>query len=52
MKGKTIARIIEGGIGLYLLLPSVEDVASGGVTLLPSAAVGAAMLAHAFGFKL
>ncbi len=45
-------RIIEGAIGLYLILPSVEDIASGGTTLIPSAAIGAAMLAHAFGFKL
>jgi hypothetical protein len=43
---------IEAGIGLYLLLPSVEDIATGGTTLIPSAAVGAVLLAHAFGAKL
>lgn len=43
---------IEAGIGLYLLLPSVEDAATGGLTLAPSAAIGALMIAHAFGFKI
>jgi len=51
-KGWDLWRIAEAGIGLYLFLPSVEDVATGGVTLIPSAVVGGAMLAHAFGFKL
>jgi len=45
-------KIAEAGLGLYLLLPGVEDVATGGTTLLPSAAVGAALLLHAFGAKL
>lgn len=52
MKRHFLERVIEGGLGLYLFLPSVEDVATGGLTLIPSAAVGAAMLAHAFGFKM
>lgn len=51
-KGFDLWRIAEAGLGLYLFLPSVEDVASGGFTLLPSGIVGAAMMAHAFGFKL
>ena len=42
-------KVIEGAIGLYLVLPSIEDVATGGVTLLPSMALGSAMLLHAFG---
>lgn len=42
-------KVAEGAIGLYLLLPSIEDVATGGVTLIPSAAIGGAMLLHAFG---
>jgi len=45
-------KVAEGAIGLYLLLPSVEDVATGGVTLIPSAALGAYLLADAFGVKL
>jgi hypothetical protein len=47
-----LSKIIEGGIGLYLLLPSVEDVASGGLTLAPSAIIGATLLADAFNIKL
>lgn len=46
-----VERVIEGGIGLYLFLPSVEDFATGGITLVPSAIVGAGMMAHAFGFS-
>ena len=45
----TLGKVIEGAIGIYLFLPGVEDVATGGVTLVPSAAVGAALLLHAFG---
>jgi len=45
-------KLAEGVIGLYLFLPSIEDVASGGTTLLPSAMIGGAMMAHAFGFKM
>jgi len=44
-----IEKILEIGIGLYLILPSVEDVATGGATLAPSAVVGAALLADGFG---
>jgi hypothetical protein len=49
MRWKTLSKIIEGAIGLYLLLPGIEDVASGGTTLLPSIAIGGALLLHAFG---
>lgn len=45
-------KAIEAAIGLYLILPSVEDAATGGVTLVPSTIVGTAMVAHAFGFKI
>lgn len=45
-------KIAAGIIGLYLFLPGVEDVATGGTTLLPSAAIGAALLLHAFGVKM
>jgi hypothetical protein len=47
-----LEKIIEAGIGLYLILPSVEDVASGGTTLLPSMALGSLLVADAFGVKL
>lgn len=42
----------EAALGLYLLLPGAEDIATGGITLAPSAAVGAALLLHAFGARL
>jgi len=45
-------RVIEGGLGLYLLLPSIEDAATGGITLIPSAAIGGTMLLHAFGIDI
>lgn len=45
-------RLVEGGIGLYLFLPSIEDAATGGLTLIPSAVIGAGMMAHAFGFSI
>ena len=45
-------KIAEAALGVYLILPSVEDAATGGITLAPSAAIGALMLAHAFGFKI
>jgi len=47
-----IEKIIEGAVGLYLVLPSIEDVATGGATLAPSVAVGLVLLADAFGVKL
>lgn len=47
-----LERIAEGAIGLYLILPGPEDAVSGGTTLLPSAALGAFLLADAFGLKL
>lgn len=45
-------KVAEGAIGLYLVLPSVEDFATGGLTLAPSMALGAILLADAFGLKL
>ena len=45
-------KVAEGVIGLYLVLPGPEDVATGGITLAPSAALGAVLLADAFGVKL
>lgn len=47
-----LEKIAEGIVGAYLLLPGIEDAATGGVTLLPSAALGAALIADAFGVKL
>lgn len=47
-----LTQIAEAAIGIYLVLPGPEDVGTGGATLLPSALLGAAMVAHAFGFKL
>jgi hypothetical protein len=45
-------KILEAGIGIYLILPSIEDAATGGLTLAPSAALGAVLLADAFGVKI
>lgn len=47
-----LGKIVQGAIGLYLIAPGLEDIATGGATLAPSAIVGAALLANAFGVKL
>lgn len=47
-----LEKMVQAALGVYLILPSIEDVASGGTTLLPSAALGAALVADAFGVKL
>lgn len=47
-----LEKILQGAVGFYLVLPGLEDAATGGATVLPSAVVGAALLADAFGVKL
>jgi len=47
-----LEKMAQAAIGAYLILPSVEDGATGGLTLAPSAALGAGLLADAFGVKL
>ena len=47
-----IEKMIQAGIGLYLILPGPEDVATGGSTVIPSAVLGAALVADAFGVKI
>ena len=47
-----IEKIIQALVGLYLMLPGVEDAATGGVTLAPSFVLGLALVADAFGVKL
>jgi hypothetical protein len=47
-----LMKILQAGIGIYLILPGPEDVATGGLSLGPSTAVGAVLLADAFGVKL
>jgi hypothetical protein len=47
-----IEKIAEGIVGAYLILPSIEDAATGGLTIAPSAALGAVLLADAFGVKI
>ncbi len=42
----------EAALGVYLILPGPEDVATGGLTFGPSALVGAGLVLHAFGAKL
>jgi hypothetical protein len=46
-----IERIVEAGVGLYLILPSWEDVVSGGTTLIPSAALGLFLINDAIKHK-
>lgn len=45
-------KIAQALLGIYLILPGPEDAATAGTTLLPSAALGAALVADAFGVKL
>ena len=47
-----LEKIAQAGVGLYLLLPGIEDAATGGATLAPSALIGGALLADAFGVKI
>ena len=47
-----ITQLLEAALGAYLILPGPEDFATGGTTALPSAILGAALVAHAFGMKL
>lgn len=47
-----IWKIGEAALGVYLMLPGPEDAATGGVSLAPSALVGAGLVLHAFGAKL
>ena len=47
-----LEKVVEGAIGLYLILPGPEDIATGGLSIAPSAALGAILLADAFGVKL
>ena len=45
-------KIAEAAIGLYLILPGIEDAATGGLTLAPSVLIGGALLGDAFGVKI
>jgi len=45
-------KLAEGAVGLYLIAPGPEDFGSLGATALPSAALGAILLADAFGVKI
>lgn len=45
-------KVVEGALGIYLILPGPEDIATGGLTLAPSALLGAILLADAFGINL
>ena len=45
-------KLIQVAVGGYLLLPGPEDVATGGTTLAPSAVLGVALIADAFGVKI
>lgn len=47
-----LEKAAQAAIGLYLLVPGPEDWATGGTTAAPSAVVGVALLADAFGVKI
>lgn len=47
-----LEKVAELIIGAYLILPGIEDAALGGTTLIPSAALGAVLIADSFGVKL
>lgn len=47
-----LEKLLQAGVGIYLILPSIEDFATGGATIAPSVAIGSLLLADAFGVKL
>jgi len=47
-----LAKIGELILGAYLFMPSVEDFATGGTTLVPSAAIGLYLVSDALGWKV
>jgi len=47
-----IEKMVQAALGIYLVLPGPEDVATGGLSLGPSAAIGALLIADAFGVSL
>ena len=52
VKKMKIEKMIQAGIGLYLILPGPEDAAAAGTTVIPSAILGAALVADAFGVEI
>jgi hypothetical protein len=42
-------KVLQAALGIYLMLPGPEDWATGGATIAPSAAIGALLVADAFG---
>jgi hypothetical protein len=48
-KGFSWGKLAEAGIGVYIMLPGLEDVAAGGTTVLPSFYLGLGMVLHALG---
>lgn len=50
-QGNIIGRLVEGAIGIYLMLPGPEDVGTGGLTIAPSFILGTGMLLHAISGK-
>ena len=47
-----LEKIAEAAIGVYLVLPGLEDIATGGTSVIPSAALGAVLIADAFGVRI
>jgi len=45
-------KMLEAAAGAYLMLPGPEDALTGGITVAPSFALGALLLADAFGISL
>lgn len=47
-----IEKMAQAALGIYLILPGPEDAATAGATIAPSAILGAALVADAFGVKI
>jgi len=47
-----LMKILQAALGVYLVLPGPEDAATAGLTIGPSALLGAYLVADAFGVKL
>lgn len=47
-----LEKMAEAALGIYLMLLGPEDAATGGLSILPSAGLGALLVADAFGVKI
>lgn len=47
-----LGKIVEGALGVFLMLPGPEDVATGGLALGPSFLLGSILLLDAVGIRM